>query len=505
MFLDALKKKHTVRNICVGSLAFVVVSFLLAVYSKGISGNDFWWHVKVGEWICTNLTVPTTDVFSWYGIEHSLNWTAHEWLSDVVYYLLLKGVGELGIFLFSLGSALLMLCLIWKEVRLYARSNILLSSIYFLAMPLVLYIFFYGRPHLFSFFFLFFELKCLYKFVNDQNSKAIYFIPLISCLWSNFHGGSSNLSYLLCFVFLLVGLLPENIGRLYSTRWDKKSFLKLLAVSVASVLAILVNPIGLDLLLYPYVNMGDSLMLSLIAEWASPDAKDMLQLVLFFLPIFVTTIGFIIGEKKIRTIDVLMMLVFFFLFFRSIRFIMLWYIAAAFYAFRYMPRFELTRINKYVKIGASALAVVLFSVVSVYSVSQIKQLYTEEKLISEVMTDEMIDFIKQDEPERLFNDYNFGEALIYNDIKVFFDARADIYAADHLLANGVSLQSLNQYNSEAATPYVDVEQLILQYDFDAILIWKSRPLYSYLLSHSDQYTCLYTDDSAAYFRVNIDQ
>lgn len=501
MFFKSFKNKCSPRTICVVALSFAVLSLLLVCFSKGIQGNDFWWHVKVGEWICTNHQVPTQDIFSWYGTAQELAWTAHEWLSDVVYYLILQFSGEIGVYVFSLAASVVMVALIWNEVKEYALKNLWLSSVFFLALPFVLHTFFYGRPHVFSFFLLFFELKCLYRFVENPKSKSIYFVPLISCLWSNFHGGSSNLSYLLCFVFVIAGLLPENIGKLVSVKLDRKALLKLSAVTVASALAILVNPVGLDVFVYPYVNMADSLMLSVITEWRSPDAKEIGELILYFFPIFALTIGFLITDKKIRVIDVLVMLVFLFLFFRSVRFIMLWYIAAAFYAFRYMPEFEIKRIKNSYKVILSIIAILLLFNPFVSSFTKIHKAYTENTLIKKVLSDDMISFVKKDRPERLYNDYNFGEALIYNDIPVFYDARADLYAADHILANGVSLMNLKQMNSEAEISYVNVDKIIKQYDFDAILIYKTRPLYSYMLSHADKFECLYENKTEAYFRV----
>lgn len=500
-FIDYLKNKCTVKNVCIFGVGFVVLTLFAVCFSKGIQGNDFWWHVKVGEWICNNMKIPTEDIFSWYGIEQSLDWTAHEWLSDVVYYLLLHYTGSLGVYLFSVGAALVMLALLWNEARKYVVKNPVFSCVFFFALPFILHTFFYGRPHVFSFFLLFFELKCLYKFIEIPNSKVIYFIPLISCLWSNFHGGSSNLSYLLCILFLVSGLVPGNIGRLAAVRLDKKSLLKLLGVTVASVLAIFVNPIGLEVFVYPYVSMGDSLMLSVISEWRSPDAKELGELILYFLPIFVMSVGLLTEKKEIRIVDALVFLVFLFLFFRSVRFIMLWYIAAVFYAFRYMPEFKFKRIKNSYKVIASILVVLLLINPFVNSFSKIYNAYTENSLITEVLNREMIEFVKEDAPERLYNDYNYGEALIYNDIKVFYDARADLYASDHILANGVSLMNLKQMNSDAETSCVDVEGLIEQYEFDAVLIGKTRPLYSYLISHSDKYVCLYEDDISAYFRV----
>lgn len=43
-----------------------------------------------------------------------------------------------------------------------------------------------------------------------------------------------------------------------------------------------------------------------------------------------------------------------------------------------------------------------------------------KNLISKSMSDDMVQIIKNDNPSRLFNDYNLGEILIYNDIEVFF-------------------------------------------------------------------------------------
>ena len=41
---------------------------------------------------------------------------------------------------------------------------------------------------------------------------------------------------------------------------------------------------------------------------------------------------------------------------------------------------------------------------------------------------DIVDIIKKENPERLFNMYDDGGDLIYNDIKVFIDGRADLYS-----------------------------------------------------------------------------
>lgn len=48
---------------------------------------------------------------------------------------------------------------------------------------------------------------------------------------------------------------------------------------------------------------------------------------------------------------------------------------------------------------------------------------------------------------------------------------------------------------------VGAESLIEKYNFDAFLIPKSRPLYSYLLTQTDKYKLVYEDEDTVYFRV----
>lgn len=499
-FIEKWKLSKSAEGMVFPFLIVSIVLILLWCFSDGVLGNDFWWHVKVGEWICENGKIPTSDIFSWYGIEKDLPWTAHEWLADVIYYWILDNAGEAGVFFFCLAAALLMAFLILRQVKEQMKENVLISSIYFIFLAVVLSLFFYGRPHVFSFFLLFFELKILYTFMDNPDYKGIYFLPLIGCLWSNLHGGSSNLAYLLCIVFLLVSVLNINLERMYCERLPKKAILKLGVVSVATVLSVLVNPIGIHVLTFPYSSIGDDLMMSAISEWQAPDAKSIAQLLIYFMPIVLMTIGIIAKETKVRVIDFLVMGMFLYLFLRSARFIMLWYIAAAFYAFPYLPTCRLKAVEKKSEKILLGIALIIFCIPigkSIYDISQIE----ENSYIEKVMSDEAIEVVREHHTERMFNDYNLGEVLIYNDIPVFFDARADMYLQQNIFADGITLISLNQMNQEAETTYVDVDALIDKYNFDSILIMKNRPLYSYLLSHKEMVECIYEDDNLIYYKL----
>lgn len=494
------KKKNKFDYVIVFMFVGIVAGVLLYCFKDGIHGNDFWWHIKAGEWIVEHKRIPVKDIFSWYGMQENISWTAHEWLSEVIFYEIYRWLGSAGMYLFSIVAAGIFIWLLFREVRPYCRKNLLISGLYFSLLAVLCSLFFYGRPHMFSFFLLFFELKILYEFMENPKSNKIYLIILIGCLWSNLHGGSANLSYLLCIACLICAGVQMQLGRIDSNRLEKKGFWKLFVVTVGTILSIFINPIGCKVFMYPYASFSDKLMLQVISEWQPPDAKDIGQLILYFLPIFLLCMGIVISKQKIRLLDVVMLVIFLYLFFRSARFIMLWYIGAVFFAFPYVPECSVSEIKKLwekvVVIFASlGLLGLLF-----YDVYQIKDTIQKGTAISKVVSDEMISYIKEDAPERIFNDYNVGESLIYAGVKVFFDARADLYAQKHIMEDGISLLMLEQANKTADTSYVDVEVLMDTYDFDGIITLKVRPLYTYLLSHPEYYEKVYEDTVSGNFK-----
>lgn len=497
------RKSELISGMLLAVVAIVGIAMVAIVYtfSEGISGNDFWWHIKVGEWIVEHNKVPTTDIFSWYGVAHQIPWTAHEWLADVILYLIYKVTGQIGIFVLSIGAAFTMFFLLWHEAKKHVQNNILIGGLFFALFAVTTSVFFYGRPHLFSFFLLYWELKVLFAFTYNPKSKGIYSIPLLTCIWSNIHGGSAAISYVICGVFLVAGLLNVQIGKIAPSKMDRTSIIKLLVITLGSVVAILINPVGLDVLVYPFKSFGDQLQMTLISEWRSPDAKEIGDLVLFIIPIALMLIGFFQEEKKIRLIDLAIMGLFVFLFLRSVRFIMLWYISAVFCAFPYVPKCKIKPMSRKSEVTFVVACIAVFLAVIGMSISPLISTINNNKLISRTMSDEAVAVVKEDNPERLFNDYNLGEALIFNEIPVFFDARADLFAYDNIMADGVSLSFLEQANSTAETAYVDVATIVERYQFDAILILKSRPLYAYLVSQPSSFECLYEDDGLGYFKV----
>jgi len=500
MCMKAMKKLTNSNLFCFILLA-LTISVLITFMSNGILGNDFWWHIKVGEHVCNTGSVPQTDIFSWYGTEHNIEWTAHEWLGDVVLYGIHALGGEVAIFGFCIFMAALFNVLIWREMRGYIQTK--MGTVFYLLLTLSVTctMFFYGRPQIFGFFFVYAELKILYTFITNPGSKTVFLIPLIAVLWSNIYGGSSNLSYILCGFFLVGSLFEFKIGKIEAEKIDKRARIILLIVTVLTVGAVVLNPIGIQVLTYPYENLSDSVSMSYISEWKAPDAKLLGNLLLFFAPVALTFIGYIQTEQKIKFLDLLVNLIFVLLFLRSVRFIMLWFIAAAFTSPAYLP--EGPRVSfegKKTRIVLSAVLVVcIFFLCS--TLGGIYKTCKTENPISVAMSDEAVVAVKECNPKRIFNDYDLGETLIYNDVPVFFDARADLYSKCGILTDGLELMSLQPLNIAKSINGINAEQLIEKYDFDYILIKKARPLFVYLSDNPSSYPIVYEDETVSLFAV----
>lgn len=501
--MDKTTKKYLQVLIFTSCITVIFLSF-----QSGISGNDYWWHVKVGEWICNTHEIPKADIFSWYASAKGMPFTAHEWLSDVIFYVITHLFGSLGMFLFSLLIALgIFSAIYWHNRNRIFDNSIIFGILFMILLSAQLGVYVYGRPQIFSFILVCSEMYLLYRFVNDENTRTIYLVPVIAVLWSNLHGGSSNISYILCLIVLICGLFSFDHYKLQATRLSNKQIKTLSIVTVLTICGLCINPYGIHMLLYPFQNVQDTFMWTIITEWAAPDAKEISQIIYFFIPLFCAVASMILSNRKLRLSDAIITLFFMFLFFRSNRFIMFFMMTASVFAFDYpLDGNKCKPLTKSSKVLISFICVLLVCSI-IFSLGSFSTLYKNNALIRTEIDQSLLDIIKEDPPEHIFNDYHYGETLIYNDLPVFFDSRADVYSGE-IIQDAVSLIALKRCG-ESQPDTVDsdgnsidiAEYVIDKYGFNAFLIDSGRPLYNYLASHPDKYELVAVSGITAYFKT----
>src|SRR4030043_846759 len=171
------------------SISDVIFVIVLAIILSG-KGNllgdaDTGYHIRAGEYIIGNLKVPDHDIFS--HISPPVKWTAHEWLSEVIFALIHRVSGLTGI----VAAASILIASIYALLFKYLRSSVMNIIVAALVVALATgtsTIHWLARPHIFSLLFTLIWYMVLDTY-QVKKKNYLYFLPPLMLLWVNLHGG----------------------------------------------------------------------------------------------------------------------------------------------------------------------------------------------------------------------------------------------------------------------------------------------------------------------------
>jgi hypothetical protein len=444
------------------------------------AGDDYWWHLKVGEWIVTNKQIPTTGIFSWYATENNLSWFAHEWLCEVFFYLWSKlfGASIGGILYIFLTTTLLGTILYIQNPKGYLK-NLMFSCGWMVIGFLMVGTTATARPHLLTYSLFAILLIVCEKIRKDENFKGYLFFPLITIFWANWHGGSVNITYVVPIIYLCTSLFNFKYERLEGKR--VKNWYRYIVLSLMDVLAICVNPRTYRLLLYPYSYTKS--MTEGIGEW-QPISFDNGIYVLICIMIICVILFF--TKETLQFTDIAMMGAFMLMSLKYIRFISWLFIVTTFFIFKYIRELKDKSTYKFLQYEFGILGI-LFVMITIMGISNGTSYITSTNV-----EDEAVEILKTEEYERLYNFYDYGSFLIYNDIDVFIDGRTDMY-------DGHNLEQVGKVFKVYYRDYT-CEDFINEFDFDMFMIPSKYLMYAYLDENPDKYEKLYEDDNVAIFK-----
>ena len=174
---------------------WILITVILAMsffhLTRVIRDNDFFWHLKSGQWIWENRALPESDPFSYTasmleGGRVRFIFTSF-WLSQVFFYLFFLAGDMPGIVISRFLIAGL-LCFFMLKLR--RGDKILYLSLLTMALALVLRSYPLERPQFFSFIF-FGALLFMLQRIKDapEDRAALFGLPLLMLVWANMHGG----------------------------------------------------------------------------------------------------------------------------------------------------------------------------------------------------------------------------------------------------------------------------------------------------------------------------
>ncbi len=160
----------------------LVIGLAAAFALRRLNDPDTWWHLAAGRWIVTHKTIPHFDTLSWTVPDHP--WINLQWLFDVIIY----GINSLGgptlLVVISTMAYTAAIALMLVNVRRHV-GPVLAAALCAWAV-LISQDRFEVRPEMFSYLLLQVVIW-LYATGRASNSKRLWVIPAVMCLWVNCH------------------------------------------------------------------------------------------------------------------------------------------------------------------------------------------------------------------------------------------------------------------------------------------------------------------------------
>lgn len=240
-------------------LALAAVFFICML---PIAITDFWWQLRAGEVILRTGRIPYRDPFSWTAPGQP--WMLHEWLTEVLFYLLYEHLPSWVLLGFKCGLAVVTCYLVHLRGRLRTGSTVF-GIAAALAAACVLQNFADLRPQMISFVLIAGLLLALDGYQEGRWEKLPWLLPAAFALWANFHGG-----VVVGLVLLVIWITGQAFA--FAVWRDPAPGLGRLALSLAaSCLTVALNPNGFHVYAYPFQVLGHPEVMNYISEWFSPD------------------------------------------------------------------------------------------------------------------------------------------------------------------------------------------------------------------------------------------
>ena len=475
-----------------------VALFAIALFTMAVRETldpDMWWHLRTGEYILQN-GIPAQDVFT-FTVPQNV-WVTHEWLSQLIMWLVYLAGDLPGLILFFAA----LIALTYWLLYLACAGRPYLAAFIVLLAAITSAIVWGARPQIFNLLLTAVFILIVERVKDGQwRVRALWWLPLLTLIWANLHSG-----YLLGVVLLgtyavggtaqrwLAAPTEGTLGKTAASAGSMQAVPHLFGVTAASFLAAAVNPSGVELWLYPFLTLGSGPMQAYIQEWLSPDFHQP-----YFWPfaamLALGVLGWVFQKERPTITDLLL--------FMGMG-------AAGLLSARHIPLFAIvaapTLARSWLRIGVDPKGLIkdekplgsLFAVLNwlllllalatavFWSISKISN---NEAAIAARYPVAAVDYLQETglDEARGYNSYNWGGYLIWRGVPVFIDGRADVYGDPFLL-----------YYRRTFDVRPDWQEPLDAYDVDYVLMENGSPLTA-VLTVSPDWAQVYEDDLAQIF------
>ena len=525
--------------------------FCFAITPKTLQ-NDTYYTVKIGEYIFQNgVSNLTEDLYSW----HDLPYTYPHWLYDLGTYIVFRAFSWDGVYILTiLLSIALGLSIFYISSKL--SKNQVVAFFVTLGAMYILKPFVAARAQLLSFILFAWTVYFIERFLETHKIRYGIGLVLIPLIIANVHCAVFPFYFVLYlpyigeyFVALLVdadldkklaivilnvcNICVEKIkwkkkiqGKIeklesdikvrkekrlknrehpYKIKIQKNHFvIVLIGVAILALTTGLINPAGTGAYTYTLKTMegnttssiNEHLPLTLI------DNTEFTVAIVIFLAILIFT------DTKIKLSDLFMLAGLTYLSFKMRRQVSMFAIFCSFILVKmiaaFLAKYDKNLCKKIVRIESTAIgALLLIGIVGYISYDLYKPVINDEYIDKGTYPVEAAEWIKNNldlSTLKLYNEYNYGSYLLYEDIPVFIDSRCDLYTPEF---NENRAQNID--GRDIFTDALNIANLSVNYDIKfeeygvTHIISYANSKLSMVLRNDERYRQIYDDGSFKIF------
>jgi hypothetical protein len=451
----------------------ILAGFLFFTSLVPLTPNDFWWHLKTGEYIYTNHAIPTTNIYAWT-LPSGQPFYYAAWLAELLLYLLYL-LDKLPLIIFA--RTLLIAIAMWLVAsEAHRRSGSWRISALVMAMlSLMITNNLLVRTQMFAWIPFVVTYIILKRYTDGIISwRWLLLCPLSMTCWVNVHG-SFILGLILPGAFFVGEAVQKLLRQDKAVNWTQIGFLG--STGVLSGLVLLINPRFTGIVSYTINMLTNPPSQQLIEEWQSPSPHG-LSNITFFLSILILILAFAYTKYRASPTEIILVVGFLWLAWSGQRYV-IWYGMLS------MPL--LARLIKdlpirtpafvpqknWLNLGLAILVFIPTFAVQPWFIEQIPlpATYSQQVLrgssagpLLDIHTPvEATDYLRSHPGGHLFNEMGYGSYLIWALPKqgVFVDPRVELYPYD---------QWMDYIHIINGTNY---DQLMTKYGADRILLDKN--------------------------------
>ena len=449
-----LKKYKPYKNIIY--LYFSIPLILNAITSYS-SNEDIWYMMKYGEYILKKGFIHT-DVLSMHSNFHIV---IQQSFTNIIYYIIYKFLGSYGIFLFLELIIILYLYLLYKLCMKMCNNKLISVILSIITVVFLQSNFITPRSQIFTYLFVIILLYIMESFYKNNNTKLIYFLPLLSLLQINLHGALWYILFILMIPYVFQLIIDKN----------KKVFNMIIIMIIIFIIGF-INPYTYENVFFPFTCYSTHInkFINELKPINLIDSNINIVRVSYF---FYITLGSIIllyiyykkGKLEIRHLLLLIGTAFMSLI--NIRSMPFFLLATIPMLSNYLKNIKIDLIDNNIKTQKTwSILIIIILVLSILN---------KNRLISRV--DKGANYLKNNYSTNiiLYNTFDYGPYLEYLDFHPYIDTRAEAFLKKTNKNEDIFNEMLN-----VEIGNINYENFIKKYKFTHFIIYNKEKFYFYL-------------------------